>query len=187
MVLLTGTIRSDCVFKVGDFRYGDLAAMLPMADEIAVVSCKGSVLLAALENAVSQIPKTEGRFLQVAGIRFEFDSSKPAGSRVIRETVKVAPRGSSLQSSDGQAGLGRFEPLDENAEYTVATKSYVLQGKRPWGTALELQALKRYPHSPLLHGSSMILPSAGKELPLCGVVVMSSVYVVTMPFCACRS
>ncbi|CDJ61498.1 nucleotidase, putative [Eimeria maxima] len=125
----SGTIRSDCVFKVGDFRYGDLAAMLPMADEIAVVSCKGSVLLAALENAVSQIPKTEGRFLQVAGIRFEFDSSKPAGSRVIRETVKVAPRGSSLQSSDGQAGLGRFEPLDENAEYTVATKSYVLQGR----------------------------------------------------------
>ncbi|CDI78306.1 nucleotidase, putative [Eimeria acervulina] len=125
----SGTIRSDCVFKEGDFRYGDLAAMLPMADEIAVVSCKGSVLLAALENAVSQVPKTEGRFLQVAGIRFEFDSSKPAGSRVIRETVQVAPRGSNLQSSDGQPSLGRFEPLDENAEYTVATKSYVLQGR----------------------------------------------------------
>ncbi|CDJ50101.1 nucleotidase, putative [Eimeria brunetti] len=125
----SGTIRSDCVFKEGDFHYGDLAAMLPMADEIAVVSCKGSVILAALENAVSQVPKTEGRFLQVAGIRFEFDSSKPAGSRVIRETVKVAPRGSCGQPCDVQPGLARFEPLDENAEYTVATKSYVLQGR----------------------------------------------------------
>lgn len=106
--------------------------MLPMADEIAVVRCKGSVLLAALENAVSQVPKTEGRFLQVAGIRFEFDSSKPSGSRIIRETVKVAPRESCAQISDGLPSLDHFVPLDEDAEYTVATKSYVLQGE-PFG------------------------------------------------------
>ncbi|KAL8446144.1 hypothetical protein Emag_004830 [Eimeria magna] len=124
-----GTIRSDCVFKKGQFRYGDLAAMLPMADEIAVVRCRGSVLLAALENAVSQVPKTEGRFLQVAGIRYEFDSSKPAGQRIIRETVKVAPRGGYPLPTDCLAAPGRFEPLDEDAEYTVATKCYLLQGR----------------------------------------------------------
>ncbi|KAL8452258.1 hypothetical protein Emed_001419 [Eimeria media] len=124
-----GTIRSDCVFKKGQFRYGDLAAMLPMADEIAVVKCRGSVLLAALENAVSQVPKTEGRFLQVAGIRYEFDSSKPAGQRIIRETVKVAPRGGYPLPTDCLAAPGRFEPLDEDAEYTVATKCYLLQGR----------------------------------------------------------
>lgn len=125
----SGTIRSDCVFKSGDFRYGDLAAMLPMADEIVVVRCKGSILLEALENAVSQVPRTEGRFLQVAGIRFEFDSSLPPGKRVIRDTVKVAPRGSNTQCSESLSALGRFEPLDENADYSVATKSYVFQGR----------------------------------------------------------
>lgn len=125
----SGTIRSDCIFKKGQFLYGDLASMLPMADEIAVVSCKGSVLLAALENSVSQVPKTEGRFLQVAGIRFEFDSSKPAGSRIVRDTVKVAPRGAHPLPPDGLPSLGPFEPLNEDAEYTVATKSYILQGR----------------------------------------------------------
>lgn len=128
-LFFVGTIRSDCIFKKGEFRYGDLAAMLPMADEIAVVSCKGSVLLEALENSVSQVPKTEGRFLQVAGIRFEFDSSKPAGSRIIRETVRVAPRGSNPIPTEALPSLGRFEPIDEDAEYTVATKCYVLQGE----------------------------------------------------------
>ncbi|KAL8436396.1 hypothetical protein ACSSS7_001796 [Eimeria intestinalis] len=126
---MSGTIRSDCVFKKGQLRYGDLAAMLPMADEIAVVKCRGSVLLAALENAVSQVPKTEGRFLQVAGIRYEFDSSKPAGQRIVRETVKVAPRAGYPLPTDCLAAPGRFEPLDEEAEYTVATKCYLLQGR----------------------------------------------------------
>lgn len=104
--------------------------MLPMADEIVVVSCKGAILLEALENAVSQVPRTEGRFLQVAGIRFEFDSSLPPGKRVIRDSVKVAPRGCNTQCSESLSALGRFEPLDENADYSVATKSYVLQGER---------------------------------------------------------
>lgn len=127
-VAFSGTIRSDCLFKKGPFKYGDLASMLPMADELAVVKCKGSILLAALENSVSQLPKTEGRFLQVAGLRFEFDSSKPAGNRVIRETVMVSQRSSNTQPGNGHAAPARFEPLDEDAEYTVATKCYLLQG-----------------------------------------------------------
>ncbi|XP_026193454.1 uncharacterized protein LOC34619759 [Cyclospora cayetanensis] len=131
----SGTIRSDCVFKKGDFRYGDLAAMLPMPDELVVVECTGAIILAVLENSVSQVPKTEGRFLQVAGLRFEFDSSKPPGSRIIRETVQVAPRSINLQANDGgptpahDDSPTKFEPLQENARYTVVTKSYVLQGR----------------------------------------------------------
>lgn len=39
----------------------------------------GRVLPSVLENSVSQYPKTEGRFLQVAGITFAFNPNKPAG------------------------------------------------------------------------------------------------------------
>ncbi len=61
-----------------------------------------------------------GRFPQVSGIRFTFDASRPAGSRVIDVTVN---------------GL----PLDDKKKYTLATANFladggdgyaVLQGKR---------------------------------------------------------
>ena len=43
----------------------------------------------ALENGVSQFPKLEGRFPQVAGVEFGFDPSKPPGQRVEPLLVKV--------------------------------------------------------------------------------------------------
>ncbi len=42
-----------------------------------------------LENGVSGFPKLEGRFLQVSGLRFEWDPSKPPHERLIRETVTI--------------------------------------------------------------------------------------------------
>lgn len=46
-------------------------------------------MIKALENGVSQFPKLEGRFPQVAGISYVFDPSKPAGERVAPELVKI--------------------------------------------------------------------------------------------------
>ena len=36
----------------------------------------------ALENSVSMYLYQDGRFLQVSGVKFAFDPSKPSGSRV---------------------------------------------------------------------------------------------------------
>ena len=49
----------------------------------------GSDVIKALENGVSQYPKLEGRFPQVAGLSFGFDASKPPGQRVESRLVKV--------------------------------------------------------------------------------------------------
>ena len=46
----------------------DLVALLPMVDELCVIEMTGAQLLAALENGVSQYPRLEGRFPQVAGV-----------------------------------------------------------------------------------------------------------------------
>ena len=43
----------------------------------------------ALENGVSQYPKLEGRFPQVAGVNFAFDPDQPAGSRIDPEFVRI--------------------------------------------------------------------------------------------------
>ena len=49
----------------------------------------GASVIKALENGVSQVPKLEGRFPQVAGVSFVFDPSKPAGERVEPGLVKI--------------------------------------------------------------------------------------------------
>ena len=49
----------------------------------------GQQLLQALDNGVSQYPKLEGRFPQVAGVTFGFDPSLTPGQRVTRDKVKV--------------------------------------------------------------------------------------------------
>ena len=57
-----------------------------------MVEITGATLLAALENAVSKWPATEGRFCQVSGIKFSFDPSRPAGARIAAESVTVLAR-----------------------------------------------------------------------------------------------
>lgn len=46
----------------------DLMAILPMLDATVVIKVSGKDVVAALENGVSQYPKLEGRFLQVAAL-----------------------------------------------------------------------------------------------------------------------
>lgn len=64
----------------------------PLMTRLICNSCSlgpGEQIVSALENGVSQWPKLEGRFPQVAGVTFGFDPSKPPGERVIREAVKI--------------------------------------------------------------------------------------------------
>ena len=74
-----------------------------------VLELKGSDLLAVLENGVSRIEDTAGRFPQVSGLSFVFDSGKAAGSRV----------------SDVKVGS---QALDMNKSYRVATNDFIAGG-----------------------------------------------------------
>lgn len=50
--------------------------------------------------------------MQVSGVTFSFDPSKPPGSRVVPGSVRVGG-----------------EPLDASKQYKVAMKEYIQQGK----------------------------------------------------------
>jgi 5'-nucleotidase/UDP-sugar diphosphatase len=58
-----------------------------------LIACKltGAELRAAIENAVSELPKEAGRFLQVSGLSFSFDASAAVGSRIKEVWIKGAP------------------------------------------------------------------------------------------------
>nr|XP_058967824.1 5'-nucleotidase-like isoform X1 [Pocillopora verrucosa] len=112
VILNSGTLRSDCIHPPGKFKMKDLSAILPMPDVLVVLELTGDQILEALENGVSQWPKLEGRFPQVAGIKFSFNPDKDPGCRILEDSVSI-----------------NNEPLVKDKRYKVSTKSYLAKGK----------------------------------------------------------
>jgi len=109
-ILNSGTIRSDNVYAPGPISMKTLLMMFPFEDTIVVAKVTGQDIWHGLENGVSKWPATEGRFPQVSGLSFVFDSRKAAGQRLVSVTIKGAP-------------------LQLDRQYTMATKPYMLEGK----------------------------------------------------------
>ncbi len=113
-----GNIRVD--IQPGDITYGRVAELFPFGNTIQVKKITGKDLLAMLEHSVSGYPATQGGFLQVSGLKFEFDPSQPVGSRVTEVTV-------------GE------KALDKAAEYSVGINDFMSIG----GDGYDM--LKKYP------------------------------------------
>ncbi|XP_031327510.1 uncharacterized protein LOC116158805 isoform X2 [Photinus pyralis] len=111
VILNSGTFRSDQVHPAGDFTLRDLVNIIPMRDPLVVLLVTGEQVLATLENAVSQYPKLEGRFPQVAGLSFAFDPRKPPGQRVDVSLIRIGDEYVKLQQT-----------------YRLATKHYMSSG-----------------------------------------------------------
>ena len=107
----SGGLRSS--IDAGDVSMGEVLTVLPFQNTVATFQLKGEDIRAALENGVSQIDDGAGRFMQVSGLKYSFDRSKPAGGRVVSVEVK-----------EGDA----FVPLDPAKTYIVAANNYVRTG-----------------------------------------------------------
>ncbi len=97
----------------GEITMGDVLAVLPFQNSLATFRLKGSDVIAALENGVSQVEEGAGRFPQVAGLRYAWAPAKPAGERIGKVEVR---------DGDGWA------PIDPEAVYGVATNDYMRRG-----------------------------------------------------------
>jgi len=102
-----GGIRAS--IPAGDVSMGQVLEVLPFGNTIVDMDLTGAQILEALENGVSRVEDVEGRFPQVAGLKYTFDPSKPAGERIV--SVEVG----------GQ-------PLDPNAVYRVAVNNFMAGG-----------------------------------------------------------
>jgi 5'-nucleotidase len=69
-----------------DVTLGDAFTVNPFGNNYATTTITGTLLWAALENGVSNYP-TDGRFPQVAGMKFTADVTKPKGERVTKVTL----------------------------------------------------------------------------------------------------
>ncbi len=105
-----GGIRGNKVYDPGTtLTRKDVLTELPFGNVVVLVEISGADLRAALENGVSQVEDGAGRFPQVSGMKFSFDPSKPAGSRV------------------GDVSVGGAA-LDPGKRYKVATNDYMAGG-----------------------------------------------------------
>lgn len=70
-----------------DLVLGDAYALLPFGNVALTRTVTGAQLWSTLEYSVGAIPAANGRFLQISGFRFTYDSARPAGSRVVSVTL----------------------------------------------------------------------------------------------------
>ena len=94
-----------------DVTLGDAFTVYPFGNQVATTVVSGANLWKALENGVGGNYPADGRFPQVSGLKFSFDSSKPLGSRIV-----------SVTKLDGT-------PIAKDSkEYTLTTLDYIIYG-----------------------------------------------------------
>jgi len=124
----SGGIREDLDNNQdGQISQGEAIATLPFTNTLAVIgNVDVMTLVAALENSVSRIQPdgtgTDGRFAQISGFAFDYDPSRPAGSRVV--AVRLAD-GSTVWTRSGGASFGGL--------FDIATNSFVAGAGTPDG------------------------------------------------------
>ncbi|MEN9935506.1 MAG: hypothetical protein RLZZ387_2085 [Chloroflexota bacterium] len=107
-----GGVRTS--IPAGEVTLGQVLEVLPFGNTLVVMTLNGAQVREALESGVSQVETTAGRFPQVGGMRYSFDPSQPAGSRV-----------TGVQVADGSGG---FTAIDPNASYRVVVNNFIATG-----------------------------------------------------------
>jgi 5'-nucleotidase len=108
----SGGLRAS--IDAGEVTMGEVLTVLPFQNTLSTFTISGQGIIDALENGVSQVEEVQGRFPQVAGLKFTWDPSvAPNEGRIV--DVMVA-------SDDG------FVPIDPAASYAVVTNDYVRNG-----------------------------------------------------------
>ena len=106
-----GSIRADLTYNPGVLTKRDVLSILPFNNPIVKVEITGKTLKEILEHGVARSGAGEdgepGRFPQVSGIKFSFDTTKPVGSRV------------------SEIFVGGKRLMDE-AKYTLATSDFLV-------------------------------------------------------------
>jgi 5'-nucleotidase / UDP-sugar diphosphatase len=105
-----GGIRGNKEYAPGtEITRRDVLAELPFGNRTVKIEVSGEAVWAALENGVSMIENSAGRFPQVAGLAFEANLSNPPGQRLVAVSV---------------GGI----PIDRTKVYTLATNDYMYGG-----------------------------------------------------------
>lgn len=111
-IMNSGGVRAS--IDEGEITMGEVLTVLPFQNTLATFQLKGSDVIAALENGVSQVEEVKGRFPQVSGIKFSWDQAVAANAGRIKDV---------MVHSDGD-----WKPIDSDAMYGVVANDYLRSG-----------------------------------------------------------
>lgn len=86
-----GSIRADLTYNTGVLTKRDVLSILPFNNAVVKVEITGALLKEILEHAVARSGAGEdnepGRFPQISGLNFSFDTTKPVGNRIVEMKI----------------------------------------------------------------------------------------------------
>jgi 5'-nucleotidase len=90
-VMNSGTMRIDDVLAAGSITNYQLESIFLFADETRIMKfpITGSRLREILEHGVAEGSVGKGPYLQVSGVKFTWDPTKPTGSRIVGDVTKT--------------------------------------------------------------------------------------------------
>lgn len=110
-----GGIRGNREYEPGtELTRRDILTELPFGNKTLKLEVTGAAILAALENGLSRVEDTSGRFPHISGMTLKADLTAPAGSRI--KAVMIG----------GAA-------LDPAKTYTLATNDFMARGGDGYG------------------------------------------------------
>ncbi len=116
-----GGIRAT--IPAGNVTLGDVLTVLPFGNTIVYFTLTGAQLKEALENGVSRVGQSDdGRFPQIAGMRFTWNPNAAPGSRIISLEIETTAGAATRLANT------TYTPYDPTADYIVATNNFLLGG-----------------------------------------------------------
>ena len=110
-----GGIRAG--IGAGPITVGEVITVLPFGNTLATMEITGAELKEAFEISFKEYPKENGGFLHVSGAKVKFDSSKPAGERVV-----------SISYKNEDSSYSEIDLKDNETKYTIATNAFTAKG-----------------------------------------------------------
>ncbi|WP_127115042.1 bifunctional metallophosphatase/5'-nucleotidase [Shimia sediminis] len=108
----SGGLRAS--IDAGDVTMGEVLTVLPFQNTLSTFQVSGQTVIDALENGVSQVEEVKGRFPQVAGLKFTWDSSVAPNEGRVMDVMVMKD--------------GAWAPIDPAATYTLVSNNYVRGG-----------------------------------------------------------
>ena len=123
-----GGIRANV--KAGDLTYNDMISVFPFGNYGCVIEVTGQQIKDALELGAKNYPEESGGFLQVSGMKYTIDASKPSAVVTNADTGMFEKVDGDYRVTDIQiwnADKSAYEPIDLTKTYTMAGTNYTLR------------------------------------------------------------
>lgn len=111
----------------GDITLGEVLTVMPFSNSLVALKVTGQEIIAALENGVSGLESDQGRFAQVSGMRYTYDSTKKP--EIVNATTNVVEQvGERIVSVEIKQADGSYTAIDPKAYYILSTNSFMAGG-----------------------------------------------------------